>query len=50
MYSFNEVYWNLEEIKRVDKKIAKLMTLNRMHPPKVHVSRCVLVEKKEDKE
>ena len=30
-YSFNVVNWNLEEIKRIDRKIRKLMTRNRMH-------------------
>ena len=37
-YSFNIVNWNPEEIKIIDKKIRKLMTLNRMHHSKADVS------------
>ena len=44
-YSFNVVNWNLEEIKRKDRKIRKLMTLNRMHHPKADVSRMYLPKK-----
>ena len=36
-YSFNAVNWNLEELTRIDWKIRKLMTLNRMHHPKADV-------------
>ena len=38
-YSFNIINWNLEEIRRMDRKIQKLMTLNMMHHPNVDVSR-----------
>ena len=44
-YSFNVVNWNLEEIKRIDRKIRKLMTLNRMHHPKADVSRMYIPRK-----
>ena len=37
-YIFNVVNWNLEEIKRIDRKIRKLMTLNGIHHPKADVS------------
>ena len=44
-YSCNVVNWNLEEIKRIDRKIRKLMTLNRMHHPKADVSRMYIPRK-----
>ena len=44
-YSFNVVNWNLEEIKRINRKIRKLMTLNRMHHPKADVSRIYIPRK-----
>ena len=44
-YSFNVVNWNLEEIKRIARKIGKLMTLNRMHHPKADVSRMYITRK-----
>ena len=37
-YSFNVFNWNLEEIRRMDRKIRKLLTLNRMHHPKADVN------------
>ena len=49
-YSFNEVNWNLEEMKRIDRKIRKLMTLNRMHHPKADGVECIYLEKKENEE
>ena len=45
-YSFNVINWNLEEIRRMDRKIRKLLTLNRMHQPKADVNR-VYVPRKE---
>ena len=44
-YSFNVVNSNLEEIKRIDRKFRKLMTLNRMHHPKADVSRMYIPRK-----
>ena len=44
-YSFNVVNQNLEEIKRIDRKIRKLMTLNRMHHPEADVSRMYIPRK-----
>ena len=32
-YSFNIVNWTLSHIKKIDTKIRKLMSCNRMHPP-----------------
>ena len=37
-YSINIVNWNLEEIKSIDRKIKKIMILNRIHHPKADVS------------
>ena len=44
-YSFNFIYWNLEEIRRMDKKIRKLLTLNRMHHPKADINRMYVPRK-----
>ena len=44
-HSFNVVNWNLEDIKRINRKIRKLMTLNRMHHPKADVSRMYIPRK-----
>ena len=44
-YSFNVINWNLEEIKRMDRKIQKLLTLNRMHHPKVDANRMYVPRK-----
>ena len=38
-YSFNIINRNLEEIRRMYRKIRKLLTWNRMHHPKVNVNR-----------
>ena len=45
-YGFYVVNWNLAEIKKRDKKIRKLMTLNRRHHLKAHVSRMYVPRKK----
>ena len=44
-YSFNVVNWNLEEIKGIDRKIRKLITINRMHLLKADVSRMYIPRK-----
>ena len=44
-YSFNIINWNLEEIRRIDRKIRKLLTLNRMHHLKVDVNRMYVARK-----
>ena len=41
-YSLNVVNWNLDEIKRIDRKIRKLVTSNRMHHPKPDASRMYI--------
>ena len=38
-YSFNIINWNLSDIKKMDTKIRKLLTCNRMHHPKADVER-----------
>ena len=38
-YSFNIINWNLNEIKRLDAKIRKQLTIYRMHHPKADVDR-----------
>ena len=44
-YSSHVVNWNVEEIKRTERKIRKLMTLNRMHHSKADVSRMSIPRK-----
>ena len=40
------INWNLEEIRRIHRKIRKLLTLNRMHHPKADVNRTYVARKK----
>ena len=50
-YSFNLVNWNLEETKKIGRKIRKLITLNRMNHLKANVSRMhILLQIMEDEE
>ena len=41
-YSFNTIDWNLNEVKRLDIKVRKMMTTHRMYHPKVDVHRLYL--------
>ena len=41
-YSFNIINWTMPEIKRLDTKTRKLLTMNRMHHPKADVERIYL--------
>ena len=41
-YSFNIVNWKISEIKRLDRKTRKLLTIRRMHHPKADVNRMYL--------
>ena len=41
-YSFNIINWNLADLNRLDTKIRKLLTSNKMHHPKVDVTRLYL--------
>ena len=43
--SFNVINWNLEEIRRMDRKVRKLLTLNRMHHQKGDVNRMYVARK-----
>lgn len=45
-YSFNIINWNLSELKRIDSKIRKLLTCNRMLHPKSDVDRLYLPRSK----
>ena len=42
MYSFNIINWTILEIRRVDTKICKLLTFNRMHHPKADIDRLYI--------
>ena len=44
-YSFAIINWSLTEIKKVDTKIRKLLTMHRMHHPKSDVNRLYLPRK-----
>lgn len=39
MYSFNIINWKINEIRKVDVKIRKLLTINHMHYPKADKKR-----------
>ena len=41
-YSFNIINWNLANLNRLDTKIRKLLTSNKMHHPKANVDRLYL--------
>ena len=45
-YSLNIINWNLEDITPMDRKIQKLLTLNRMHHPKQDAIECMSQEEK----
>ena len=36
-YSFNIVDWKMEEIRKLDRKTRKLLTMEKMHHPRVDV-------------
>ena len=38
-YGFNILNWTISEIKRLDIKVRKLLTMNKMHHPKADVDR-----------
>ena len=44
-YSFNIVNWTLSDIKKIDTKIRKLMSCNRMHHSKADVDRLYIPRK-----
>ena len=44
-YNFSVMKWNLEEKKRMNRKIRKLLTLNRVHHPKSDVNRMYIPRK-----
>ena len=41
-YSFNIINWTIHEIRKLDAKIRKLLTCNRMHHPKADVDRLYI--------
>ena len=41
-YSFNIINWNMSELKKLDSKIRKLLTMHNMHHPKADVERLYL--------
>ena len=47
MYSFNIINWTIPEIRRLDTKIRKLLTCNRMRNPKGDVDRLYIPRNEE---
>ncbi|XP_074608050.1 uncharacterized protein LOC141860765 [Acropora palmata] len=45
-YSFNIVDWKMEEIRKLDRKTRKLLTMERMHHPRADVDRMYLPRNK----
>ena len=45
-YSFNVINWNLRELKKIDTKIRKQLTCNRMHHPEPDVDRLYVPRSK----
>ena len=45
-YNFNIIHWQMQEIKKMDAKTRKIMTMNRMNHPKAGVDR-IYVSRKE---
>ena len=45
-YSFNSINWNLGELKRIDIKIRKQLTIHRMHHQKSDVNRLYIPRNK----
>ena len=41
-YSFNILNWTMSEIKRLDVKVRKLLTMNKIHRPKADVDRLYI--------
>ena len=41
-YSFNIINWDSEEIRRMNRKIRKLLPVNRMHHPRADVNRMYI--------
>ena len=48
-YSFGIINWRLEEIRKIDRKTRKVLTLYKMHNPKADIDRpYVIGQKKEE--
>ena len=41
-YGFNILYWTMPETKRLDVKVRKLLTINKMHHPEADVDRMYI--------
>jgi hypothetical protein len=49
-YSFGIINWRLEEIKQIDRKSRKMLTLYKMHHPKADIGRLYVKRKEERRE
>ena len=44
-YIFGIINWRIEEIKKIDKKIRKMLTMYKMHHPKADIDRLYVKRK-----
>jgi hypothetical protein len=44
-YSFNIINWRIEEIKQIDRKTRKMLTMYKMHHPKADIGRLYVKRK-----
>jgi hypothetical protein len=49
-YSFGIINWRIEEIKQIDRKTRKMLTLNKMHHPKAEIDRLYVKRKEGGRE
>jgi hypothetical protein len=47
-YSFGIIIWRLEEIKQIDRKIRKMLTMYKIHHPKADINRLYVKREEED--
>jgi hypothetical protein len=45
MYSFGIINWRIEEIKQIDRKTRKMLTIYKMHHPKADIDRLYVMRK-----
>jgi hypothetical protein len=48
-YSFVIIDWRIEEIKQIDRKTRKMLTMYKMHQPKADIDRLYIKRKKEER-
>jgi hypothetical protein len=48
-YSFDIINWRLEEIKQIDRKTRKMLTMYKMHHPKADIDKAICKEERRRK-